>query len=860
MHETLSPPSPGLKSALQCLAFLADRFHMPFDAEALLDSMEPGLMDLDAGTLARLAEAAGFKAHVDTVDPASLAPGLSREGFGYPLLAVLHTGACVIVAGTAEDQGRPVALIIDPSTASPKPLGVALDELARGWDGEALFIKPHLGHPLLRAFLLLARHHGCDLSLDGVLHQYALGQEDPSQARFIRLAREQGFKVARKSLSWDRLAKVGEAFPCIALGRDGGVGIMCGFLDDPAKPAVDMVDPLQPQAGHKAMSREEYEAAFTGEAYFIKRCYGLTEEEQPFGLRWFIPEFLRQKRVFMDVGLLAVMMLIIALATPLFFQIVIDKVLVHYSFSTLHMLAIGLLAALIFDAGFNYLRGYLLLHGASKIDIRVSTRTLARLVSLPMGFFDHAASGVLIKHMQQAEKIRNFLTGKLFMTLLDSLALFVFLPVLLFYSWKLTLVVVGFSALIALCIALIIPTFRRRLKELYMAEGERQAFLVETIQGMHTVKSLSLEPLQRKEWDDKAAKAVGMNFRVGKISTTARAVTQFLDKAMSLAVIWWGVYMVFAGDLTVGALIAFRMLAGHVSSPLVQIVSLINEYQETALSVKMLGTIMNQPPERAVGARGLVQPIRGGVAFERVSFRYTPDGAPVLVDVNLAIPSGTMIGVVGRSGSGKSTLTRLLQALYPSQEGVVRVDGLDIRDIDLVHLRRNIGVVLQENFLFHGTVRQNIAMTKPSATFEEIVSASRLAGADEFIERLPQGFDTMLEENAANLSGGQKQRLAIARALLTQPRILIFDEATSALDAESEEIIQDNIGKIAKGRTLIIISHRLSMLVKADSIVVMEKGRIVDNAPHQVLLARCEPYAKLWRSQNRHLEAKEQGA
>jgi subfamily B ATP-binding cassette protein HlyB/CyaB len=305
--------------------------------------------------------------------------------------------------------------------------------------------------------------------------------------------------------------------------------------------------------------------------------------------------------------------------------------------------------------------------------------------------------------------------------------------------------------------------------------------------------------------------------------------------------------------MTVGALVAFNMLAGRVSGPLVQIVTMVHEYQEIALAVQMLGEVMNQKPERDDARPGLRPELTGRIEFENVTFRYSAEGDPALEGVSFAIPAGSIFGIVGRSGSGKTTLTRLIQGLYPIQQGLLRIDGFDARELDLVHLRAGIGVVLQDNFLFHGSVRDNIACVKPNASFEEVARAARMAGADEFIERLPRGYDTILEENAENLSGGQKQRLAIARALITDPRLLIFDEATSALDPESEAIIRENLRKIAFGRTVIIVSHRLSMLANAEAILVLDRGRIAGIDRHEQLLARCATYRQLWQQQTRQV-------
>ena len=423
-------------------------------------------------------------------------------------------------------------------------------------------------------------------------------------------------------------------------------------------------------------------------------------------------------------------------------------------------------------------------------------------------------------------------------------------------SWILlcqTILVLGFAAFTAAVIAGLIPIFRRRLRTLYEAEGQRQAYLVETIHGMETVKALATEPLRRREWDARCAQSAESRFRVGRISTSAQSVILLLEKLLTVAVIGFGAQLVFDGVMTVGALVAFNMLSGRVTGPLGQIVSLVHSYQEAGLSVRMLGVVMNQPPERPANARGLRPNLSGKIEFERLTFRYSDTAPPALDDISLTIPAGSVFGIVGRSGSGKTTLTRLIRGMYPIQLGSVRIDGHDIREIDLPHLRSQAGVVLQQCFLFRGTVRENIAATKPDASLEEIVLAATMAGADEFIKQMPQGYDTLLEEGGTNLSGGQQQRLSIARALVRQPRILILDEATSSLDPESEAIVQANLAQIAEGRTLIIVSHRLSSLVSADSIVVLDHGRIVDYGRHGELLSRCMTYRHLWNQQHRHL-------
>jgi ATP-binding cassette subfamily B protein len=601
------------------------------------------------------------------------------------------------------------------------------------------------------------------------------------------------------------------------------------------------------------ISEDGFNAKWRGDVVFIKRTYSALDPDQPFGLRWFIPEILRQRKDFQSIAVAVMAMHVLALAVPVYFQIVIDKVLVHHIEATLWVLTTGVAIAIGFSAAFEFLRQYLLLRASNKIDLRLARRTFAHLLALPINFFDGSSAGVLVRHMQQAERVRQFLAGRLFLTVLDLTALIVFVPMLFLYSVQLTLLVLGFVACIMLVMVVLIGPYRRRLRHLYESEARKQAMLVETIHGIRTVKALTIEPVQRQKWEQRTATAVATNYRVGTMSLSARAITGFIEKLMTVAIIAVGAQAVFSQAISVGALIAFQMIAGRVIGPLVQLVSLIHEYQETALSVRMLGEVMNRPPERQDSAGGLQPTLQGGIEFEHVSFRYVGAGAASLKDASFVIEPGQVIGIVGRSGSGKTTLTRLIQGMYNVDEGLIRFDGVDQREIDIAHLRRSIGVVLQESFLFHGTIRENIAAARPESSFEAIVEAARTAGADEFIERLPRGYDTMLEENGENLSGGQRQRLAIARALVAKPRILVLDEAVSALDPESEAIFLANLSRIASGRTVIIVSHRLSTLVDAHTILVLERGEIVSAGRHQDLLASSSHYQTLWKQQARIL-------
>jgi len=705
-------------------------------------------------------------------------------------------------------------------------------------------------HTNIQCLALVARHLGVDVSADRLVHDYSVGNQPVSTQKLLRMAKDKGMRARAVHMKFDSFGKLREAFPVLAELANGNWVVVANVVEMPdGQQRVGVIDPLAARPEALMLSREQFEKSWSGNIVLLKRVFKLRDSEQPFGIRWFIPEIIKQRSLFRDVAIAALVLYALGLVTPIFFQLVIDKVLAHQSYATLTVLGIGIVIALMFEATFTFLRRYLLLYATNKIDVRVSTRTFSHLLNLPIALFEHAPAGLLIKHMQQAGRIREFLTGRLFLGLLDALSLIVFVPVLLLYSVKLTMVVLGFTALVGLTVFMLIGPFQRRLQKLYQAEGERQALLVETVHGMRAVKSLALEPRQRRVWDDQSAEVISERYHVEKISALAQSLTGLLEKLMGVAIIVIGALDAFAGVMTVGTLVAFNMLANRVSGPLVQIVTMVHEYQEVSLSVRMLGEVMNQRPERFGMGSGLRPEIKGEIEFNDVSFHYGPDRAPALDDVTFKIEPGTVFGLVGRSGSGKTTITRMIQGLYPVQQGLVKIDGADCREIDLIHLRKSIGVVLQDSFLFKGTVRDNISIAKPDATVDEIAAAARLAGAEEFIERLPRGLETELEENASNLSGGQKQRLAIARALITDPKLLIFDEATSALDPDSEAIIRQNLRRIAEGRTVIIVSHRLSTLTDADAILVMERGKVSDIGRHEELVSRCMTYRHLWNQQ-----------
>jgi subfamily B ATP-binding cassette protein HlyB/CyaB len=706
-------------------------------------------------------------------------------------------------------------------------------------------------HSALRAFVVVATHHQKVIPQDAL----SLCEESDPDGSLIKLLRHVDLDARPlHCASVSELRRVGEALPLLVRKANGCWSIVVGLVG-PAVTAKSayVLDVENEAAGVVEVAFGAIQEDWGGLLVFCGPAKRTLGAEVPFGFQWFLTEILKYRTHFRDIALAALVGSVLSFVTPLLFSILVDRVIPHRTYQTLGAVAVVFVLTALFEALFQYLKQNLTLVTTNRIDATLSSKVFEKMLMLPMSFFDTVPAGVVFRYLQQTSQVRQFLTGRLFVMLLDMISMPILLVLLVSYSWQLTMVVVGFTLLIAGVIAILLPLFQVRLSELYTAEGNRQAHSIETLHGIRTVKSLCLEPAKRTAWEEKVVASVRKAGGVAQFGIMGSTVTSFLEKAMQLSVLSFGAMLVFNDSISLGALIAFNMLSNRVSGPLIQMVGLINEYQETALSVKMLGHVMNHPPERDPNFRGSKPEVSGRLDFDRVSFVYPGAARPALDRVEFTVGQGEVIGVVGRSGSGKTTLTRLIQGIQIPTEGIIKLDGVDLRQIDLAHLRRNIGIVLQESFLFRGTIRENIAVSNPHASTEEIVAAARLAGAEEFIDQLPMAYDSLLEEGATNLSGGQRQRIAIARALLPKPRLLIFDEATSALDPESEAIIQHNLSDIARGRSMIIVSHRLSSLVNSDRIMVLDKGAIADFAPHSVLLQRCEIYTRLWDQQTRDI-------
>ncbi len=513
--------------------------------------------------------------------------------------------------------------------------------------------------------------------------------------------------------------------------------------------------------------------------------------------------------------------------------------MVHKGVTTLDVLVLGLIVVTVFEATLGYLRTYLFAHTTSRLDSVLGTQVFRHMMALPISYFGARPTGQTVARLRELENIRQFLTSSAMTLTVDLVFSVVFLAVMFAYSPALTLIVVLGLPLYASLSLTLTPLLRARVDEKFRRGAAQQAFLVESLAGIETLKAMAIEPQARRRFDEGLAGYIAASFKVVSLAAAGSQAIQLVAKLTTAAVLWFGAQAVMEGSLTIGALIAFNMLAGQVNQPVLRLAQLWQDFQQFRLSIERLGDILNTPTELTqTSTRQDLPPLKGAVRFDGVIFRYRPDGPEILRGVDLAVRPGEVVGVVGRSGSGKSTLTRLIQRLHVPERGKVLVDGVDLALMDPAWLRRQVGVVLQENVLFARSVRENIALADPSLPMERVIEVARLAGAHDFILELPQGYDTVLEERGANLSGGQRQRIAIARALATNPRILIFDEATSALDYESERAIQANMRAICRGRTVLIVAHRLSTVRGADRILVMDRGVLVEDGRHEELASR----------------------
>ena len=700
----------------------------------------------------------------------------------------------------------------------------------------------------LIGLVMLARFHNIAADADQLAHDFREPGKDFGVPQILLAARQLGLKARHVRTDLSRLPQT--PLPAMAVDRDGRFVILARIDGDQVlihDPSVE-----RPQV----LSAARFEARWSGELILFTSRASLAGELAKFDFTWFIPAVVKYRKLLGEVLLVSFVLQLFALVTPLFFQVVMDKVLVHRGMTTLDVIAIGLLVVMLFEVALSGIRSYVFAHTTSRIDVELGARLFRHLLNLPLAYFQARRVGDTVARVRELENIRQFLTGNAITLVLDLLFSVVFIGVMLVYSGWLTLVVVLSLPCYVILSVGITPLLRARLHEKFNRGAENQAFLVETINGIDTVKAMAVEPQMIRRWDSQIAAYVAAGFRTATLGTLAHEGVSLIGKLVTLVTMWLGARLVMDGSLSLGQLIAFNMLAGRVATPVMRLAQLWTDFQQTGISVQRLGDILNTRTELAKsggqGARSgtTLPPLAGRIEFDQVVFRYRPDGPEVLRGIDLAIEAGEVIGIVGRSGSGKSTLAKLAQRLYLPERGRVLVDGIDLAMADSGSLRRQIGVVLQENMLFNRSIRDNIALADPGLPIEAVMAAAKLAGAHEFILELTEGYDTLVGEHGSTLSGGQRQRIAIARALIGNPRILIFDEATSALDYESERIIQNNMKAICQGRTVLIIAHRLSAVRDANRIVVLDRGQIVEQGSHAELLRHeAGHYSRLHRMQ-----------
>lgn len=680
----------------------------------------------------------------------------------------------------------------------------------------------------LACLLMMASLHGIAADAAQLLHRF--GREQFSVQTILLAAKSLGLKARMVEQAIARLNRA--PLPAIGLDQEG-MFFLVGKVD--VGPSGWRVLIQRPGQEAQVMALAEFQQCWSGKLIYMTSKASYAGDMARFDFSWFIPAIVKYRSMLGEVLLISFVLQLIGLVTPLFFQVVMDKVLVNHAMKTLNVMAVGLLAATLFEALLGAIRTAVFAHTSSKIDVELGSRLFGHLMSLPISYFQARRAGDSVARVRELENIRSFLTSNAMTVVLDLMFSVVFLAVMLWYSKALTLIVVSSIPVYILISLIFTPILRARLNEKFNKGAENQSFLVETLTGMEAIKAMAVEPPWQHKWDKQLAAYISAGLSTTNVSLVASGSVTLVSKLVTVGIMWLGATLVVDNKMTVGELVAFNMLAGQVAAPILRMAQLWSDFQQVGISMSRLGDILNAHTEVA-GNKTRIPRIQGNIVFDQVSFRYRPDAPEVIRALSLQVNAGEVIGIVGRSGSGKSTLTKLVQRLYVPDRGKVSIDGQDIAIVDTASLRQQIGVVLQENILFSRSIRDNIALIDAGASIERIMQAAKMAGAHDFICELPEAYDTLVGEHGTGLSGGQRQRIAIARALMVNPRILIFDEATSALDYESESIIQSNMKLISAGRTVLIIAHRLSAVRHADRIIVMERGQVVESGSHEALM------------------------
>ena len=744
---------------------------------------------------------------------------------------------------------------LDPTSLIAGAVGIHEEDTTNTNPGGAVASTGSRLGPRLRAMVQAARYHG--IELDANDFRPSPGEAVPSPTALSLWAQNCGLWARAVRLRWRHLLRLNDAGPVVLLFKDGSAGLLTGA--DTNQMAVFVKNPEAPvDTAPIAVDELRLSQVWAGEAILLRASRGSVAADAPFSLRWLLDLVLQERRSLRDIAIASLTISILTIFPPLLVMAMVNKVLQFHSLSTLVLLSVMMAIVFAYETFLGYARRLIIAVVGAKLDARLNLHVFNRLLRLPLDYFERHPAGETMFLISQVYRVREFLTGRLLTTFLDLATLCVLLPFLFYLNVVLAWIVLA----CAVAITLIIVAFLKPLREMYghvsAAETWKSATLGETIVGIKTVKALALEVQRKALWDERIAEAGKWRLAFARLANWPQTLVNPIERMMALGTMMIGAYIVLndpAGYLT-GSLFAFLMLSQRVAQPLVGLARLVEDYEEVGAAIGQIGSVLNRPLETADRSVGLHPKFVGAIDFHEVTFTYSGSRVPALDRVTFSAPAGTMLGIVGRSGSGKSTVTRLLQGINRDYTGFVKIDGSDLREIDLRHLRQSLGVVLQDNFLFRGSVRDNLIAGRPGLTLEDAVQAARLAGAEEFIEQMPHGYETYIEEGSANISGGQRQRLAIARALICNPRILILDEATSSLDPESEAVVTSNLLRIANGRTMIIVSHRLTSLIECDNIMVLEQGKVVDIGPHTQLVERCAIYRQLWAQQNRHLDGR----
>lgn len=751
--------------------------------------------------------------------------------------AGLYAGA-VVEAEPAPELGADEALSVISAEVEPPPL-----------------------HPRLQAMIRAALHHGVEL--DPKEFNQPLNEDEPSAAALSLWAQNSGMWSRAVRIPWRHLMRFQDTGPVVLLFNEGGAGLLTGA--DPSQRVVYLQSPTAaPGTPPAAVDELRMSEVWAGEAILVRaiRSHGSqAASDAPFDLRWIARLVLGERKSLQNIALASLTISLLTIFPPLLVMTTVNKVLQFSSFSTLAVIAAILTVVVVYETFLGFARRLIISVVGTRLDAKISLHVFNRLVRLPLDYFERHPAGETMFQVNQVYRVREFLTGKLLTTFLDLITLCVLLPFLFFLNATLAWIVLVCAGVIMLIILVFLKPMRDMYARVMAAETWKAATLGETIVGIKTVKAQALEPQRKALWDERVAEAGKWRLAFGELANWPQTLVTPLERAMVFGTMIIGAYLAISTPTgyTVGGLFAFMMLGGRVAQPLVGLARLVEDYEEIGAAIGEVGFVLNRPLEVDAASGGLRPKLMGGITFQDVTFSYGGTAVPALDRVSFSVPAGTVLGIVGRSGSGKSTVARLLQGINRDYSGFVKMDGADLREINLRHLRQSYGVVLQDNFLFRGSIRDNIIAGRPGLTLADAMRAARLAGAEEFIERMPNGYETYIEEGSPNLSGGQKQRIAIARALIHDPRILIFDEATSALDPDSEAVVNANLTRIASGRTMVIVSHRLASLTDCDQILVLEQGKVVDLGPHGVLLTRCAIYRQLWMQQNRHLDPRDPG-